>query len=314
MGGGGNSHQRAMARAAKARVTKESVITDNRQSAADTVLPKNHTEWKESLNRADSIGLLGILVGTFFVLIVPTVWHKVSAFILLCFGFGYFIWLSHWTSNLNKKWRIAIIIAILVVLNIGVIPQFVEQWRIEHIRSELAFNASIPGIGYPDGDHYGIKWSKDFVEVRLTIASKDKFPIQNMNLSVWLTPGLLAGIAQADSEPSGCVVRRPRIQLPLSVLYRAADGGKINVAPLASDMLNASSPLRDHYDLLCQRILLEESIPLVIAGLQQTGKEGAVLPFSKIHITGSYETIASEGSKLVHVDEVVAISTLPRWK
>jgi hypothetical protein len=44
-------------------------------------------EWKQPLNRADSIGLSGVLVGIFFVLIIPTVWYKVPAFVLVCFGF-----------------------------------------------------------------------------------------------------------------------------------------------------------------------------------------------------------------------------------
>jgi hypothetical protein len=81
-----------------------------------------------------------------------------------------------------------------------------------------------------------------------------------------------------------------------------------------NDMMNANWPIRDHYDILCQRILEGESIPLIMAGLPQDGKEGATIPSSQIHIKGDYETIASQGSKLISVDQVVSISMLPRWK
>jgi hypothetical protein len=259
---------------------------------------------------------LGVLVGTFFVLVVPTVWYKAPALLLLCFGFAYFIQLSHWTYHLKKSWRVAIIAVFLVALNVGAIPQFIEQWRIEHIRAELAFTASAPGVAYPDGDHYGIKWSKGFAEVRLTVTSKAGFPIQNLNLSVWTADkgDAIAGMAQSDPEPQGCVVRRPRgLDLPPLVL-RGIDGGRADVSPYMNDMMNANFPLRDHYDLLCQRILAGESIPLVIATLTARRNGDASFPPLHIHVKGDYETTAAEGSKRVTVDELVPISTLPPWK
>jgi hypothetical protein len=279
--------------------------------------PDPRREWKQPLNRADSIGLVGVLMGTFFVLIVPTVWYKVPAFLLLCFGCVYFIWLSHWTYRLGKSLRVTIIVIILAFLSAGVVPQFVEQWRVENMRSELAFDANIPGIAYPDGDHYGIKWSISFVEVRLTVTSKAKFPIQNLDLSIFPTnkSGTLAGMTQTDPEPEGCVARRPRKQLHLPpIVLLGNDGSRADVSPFMSDGMNANWPMRDHYDVLCQRILAGESISLIMAVLPQNRNEGAAIPSSQLHIKGDYETTAAEGSKRVSVDEIVTISTLPRWK
>jgi hypothetical protein len=297
---------------ARAAIIPESPASTEQAMSGDPV-----REWKQPLNRADSIGLFGVLMGTFLVLIVPTVWHKVPAFALVCFGFGYFIWLSHWTYRLSRFWRVTIIVAIVLILNVGAVPQFVEQWRMEHMRSELKFNASIPGIAYPGGDHYGIKWSKSFVEVRLTVTSGEKFPIQNLNLSVWPTnkPGQLAGMAQTDPEPQGCVVRPPREQITIPpFVVRGADGSRADISPYMRDSMNANWPIRDHYDLHCQRILAGESIPLVMAGVPLNGGEGATIASSELHIKGDYETTAAEGSKRVAVDQIVPISTLPRWK
>jgi hypothetical protein len=273
-------------------------------------------EWREPINRADSIGLLGVLVGTFFVIFVPTIWYKLPVFVLLCFGFAYLIWLSHWTYRFTKFWRVVIDALVLLVLNFAMVPQLIEQWHIEHLRSELTFKASAPGLAYPDGDHYGIDWSKDFAEVRLTVTSKAPFPIQNLNLSVWTTStDAIAGMTQSDKEPQGCVIRRPREQGGFSsIIFRANDGSRLDIAPFMNDMMNEHWPIRDHYDLLCQRILEGESVPLVIATITQKRNGSMFVPPSHFHVTGDYEMTPSEGSKRISVNEVVPISMLPPWK
>jgi len=267
-------------------------------------------EWKQPLNRADTIGLFGVLMGTLFVLIVPTVWYKVPAFLLLCFGSAYLIWASSLTCGLKSFWRKIIIAVVLVGLNVGVVPQFVAEWRTEHMHSELTFDASAPGLAYPDGDHYGIKWHKEFAEVRLTVTSKAQFPIQNVNLSIWTVDktDTLAGMAQSESEPQGCVVRRPRGPSLPPLVLRGNDGSNADITPSISDMVNANWPLRDHYDLLCQRVLAGESITLVIAALMQKQNGGISLPPLFVHVKGNYETAATEGSKRVEVDEVLPVS------
>lgn len=310
---GGNAHDRAVARAATAKdaPTPPTVLSIEPQARPDL-----RREWREPLSRTDSIGLLGVLVGIFLALIVPTVWEKVPAFALVCLGAVYLIWLSHWTYHL-KVWERRIIAAVVVaLLIIGAVPQFREQWRMEHMRSELAFNASAPGVAYPDGDHYGIKWFRGFAEVRLTVTSKAQFPIQSLNLSIWpaAKADAIAGMAQVDQEPQGCVIRRPREQLIPSTVLRGQDGSTADIAPFMNDQLNAVSTIRNHYDLLCQRILAGESIPLVIASLTLKTNGDMVIPPTQLHVIGDYETTAAEGSKRVPVDETVPISALQPWK
>jgi hypothetical protein len=184
------------------------------------------------------------------------------------------------------------------------------------MHSELVFNASAPGVSYPDGDHYGIKWSKGFAEIRLTVASKAQFPIQNLNLSARMMDkaGLIGGMAQSDPEPQGCVVRRPRqVAMPPFVL-NGIDGSRADISPFMSDMMNANWPFRDHYDLSCERILAGESVPLVMGTISPPKNGGPSTPPSQIHITGDYETTPAEGSKRVPVDEIVTVSSPQPWK
>lgn len=296
--GGGNAHDRA-----KARIVKPN---QGNNAAPIKILSKSGREWKQPLNRADSIGLASLLVGIVFAIIVPAVWYKAAALVIVCIGVIYLISLSSWTHDFKKSTRLILIAVILIALNIAAIPQLVKQWRLDHMRSELTFDASLPGLGYPDGDHYGINWKQSYSEVRLTVTSKAEFPIQNLNLSISATDQgpLLAGMAQTDSEPQGCAIIRPRFKTPPLIL-RGTNGSRVDVSPYTSDVDNAAMPLRSHYDILCQRIEAGESIPLVI---------GLLSPPSAIHIAGEYETTAIDGSKRVPVDEVVSVSRLKPWR
>jgi len=211
--GGGNAHQRALAakRAESVESAQSVVPLFDQSSATKSAVPPDGSrqpfieyqhEWTHPLNRADSIGLLGVLVGTMFVILVPTVWYKVAAFALVCFALAYFICLSHWTCQ-SKIWiRVLLIALVLSVVAACVVPQLVAQWRIEHMHSELKFEGTAPNLGFPDGDHNGIKWSKEFSEVRLTIKSGSTAPIQNLNLSVSVMEKgeAIVGMTQTDQE------------------------------------------------------------------------------------------------------------------
>ena len=117
--GGGNAHDRAVTKAAKARsdqshpVLATAVPQSSKVPASEANALPVGSEWREPLNRADSIGLLAMLLGILFVLVHPTIWYKVPAFALLCFGTAYLIWSSHWTYRLAKGVR-AIVVAIVV--------------------------------------------------------------------------------------------------------------------------------------------------------------------------------------------------------
>ena len=323
---GGNAHQRATAakRAESEQSGASRITPPNQPTAANPVArPDDSTpvidsrhESMRPLNGAESIGLLGVLVGTLFVIIVPTVLSKLPAFLLVCFASAYFIWLSHWTYRWKRWLRIVLILLTFVLLNVGVLPQFVAQWRLEHMRSELKFDGSAPNVAYPDADHYGIKWSKDFSELRLTIKSESTAPIQNLTLSVAVIEKgeAIAGMAQPDQETSGCVVRRPRENLVPEVLLRGVDGSRANIAPFMNDMMNKGWVFRDHYDILCQRIMAGESIPLVMGTISEQRDGDMTVPPKRLHVTGDYETTAAEGSKRIRVDELVLVSIPQRWK
>jgi hypothetical protein len=310
---GGNSKQRKAYRKLSAKDNTAIVVA---VQAAPLVLQKSAEEWREPLNRADSFGLLALVMGILFVIIVPTIWVKAPAFLLVCFGTGYLIWLSHWTYHIRRAVRFIAIVVIVSILCAGVIPQLVAQWHLEHLRSQLKFEGSAPGVSYPDGDHYGISWSKTYAEVRLTIKSGSPTPIQNLNISMAvMDKGFgIAGMVQSEPELGGCAVRRPRENLIAQMLIKGADGSRADIAPFMNDEMNKMPMPRDHYDLLCERVLANDSIPLVIATTAQKLEEDTFLPPPRFHITGDYETPATEGSKRVMVDEIVNISRPQPWK
>lgn len=280
-----------------------------KSAPSPSVLASSEPEWHQPLNRADSIGLLGFLVGLFFVLVVPTVWIKVPAFLLLCACSVYLIWLSHWTYKKNNHLKIVVALAVMATMGLVAVPQFVTQWQAEHMRSQLVFTASAPGVAYPEGDRHGIKWLKTFSELRLVITSNAPFPIQNLNLSVWGTdkPKALAGMALTD-DLEGCVTRAPRMGGIPPFVLRGVDGSRADISPEFNDEINKSWKIRDHYDLLCQRILAKEPVAVIIAALPVEGSS------SRLRIEGDYETTPTEVSKRVHFDEVVNVSDLKPWK
>lgn len=192
-----------------------------------------------------------------------------------------------------------------------------KQWRTEHLRSELTFKGSAPGLEYPDGDHYGIKWSKAFSEVRFTVASGAAFPIQNLSLSIGTEDNgdAITGMALSDNEPEGCVIRRPREGLGLPpVVFRGIDGSRADISPFMNDEMSKTSPFRNHYDLLCQRILAGETIALVIGSITPKQNGNMSVPPSRLHVKGEYETTPAEGSKRIPVNEFIPVYTLPPWK
>jgi hypothetical protein len=205
---------------------------------------------------------------------------------------------------------------LLLALNLFLIPQFVEQWHFEHLRSELKSDASATNLIYPDGDRFGIKWLKSFAEARLSITSEAHFPIQNVNLSIWAIDkgDQIAGMAQLPgNEIDGCVIRRPRLEMLPKLVVRGANGSRADLSPLVNDGMNEGQ-LRDHYDVLCQRVGAGESVKLLLATLTLRKDGDATLAPDRLRITGDYETTPSEGSKRVRVDETIAVPRPQRWK
>ena len=286
-----------------------------RRTAPGDLGDATRSEQRQPLDLSNSLGVLLLGVGLAFTVLPRIFWVNAAGPLVLCAVFSYFVWNSLWTAAYGTAKKASIIGVIFCVFVYAAAPRLLEQWRIEHMRSELAFNAKLPGIAYPSGEHYGIKWYKEYVEVRLTIASQAKEPIRDLSLTISTadTPGMLADMVQADPEPEGCVISRPRLPTLPPILMRGADGSRADLSPFMSDQMNKTNPLRDHYDILCRLISAGQSVPLLIAALPKSAGEQAV-PFSELHIMGDYETTTTEGSKMISVDESVPVSELAPWR
>jgi cell division septation protein DedD len=89
---------------------------------------------KFRLPLGDSIGVVGLLIGVFLVIIVPPLMLKIFLFVGVCAGVFVFSRYSHWTHGWTKFKRRTVASIIAVALCIVAIPQFVSQWRTEHAR------------------------------------------------------------------------------------------------------------------------------------------------------------------------------------
>lgn len=258
-------------------------------------------------SRGETLGLLVSVVGTMLAVISPQVWQKLLGYALTCAGFSYAFSRSSWTSRFSAKGRL--IVSVLVFIALIAIPysQFAEQWRIEHLHSELVFSVYAPGVAHPDGDYDGIRWQKEFAEDRLKIRLNAKYPIEHLYLSVGAPDGKpsIDGMAQVDADAQGCSTRKPRMNVPGPGPLPAKDGSLFDIGPSASDVVNSGTYWRDHYELHCDRIEAGQTIEVVVASLVTPQPAD---PLTQLHIYGDYETTATEGNKRISVDEVISIT------
>jgi hypothetical protein len=273
------------------------------------------SDWRRRLSPADTLGILGVLLGIFFLLVVPTVWYKAPALLLLCVGFVYLAWFSFITYGLSVRWRAAIGLLGLGFINLCVIPQLVAQWRLEHLKSEMTFSASFPNVYFEQKVVHGIPWQYRYAELHLDVTSDPRFPSQDFFLSVGSEDqtDLFEGMAQIGDEPSGCVPTRPlRRASSLHTLYGIKGGGWADLSRDINDIMNDAIPDRDHWNLTCiNRINAGSKIYLVLAATTRNEISGVSSPPKALHVWGNYETSPVEGNKIVYFDAIVPVTTPP---
>jgi hypothetical protein len=186
--GGGNSHQRAKARAAeKARIRKE-VSEGNTQPKVtpqrlDVVEAKSNTQ--RGLNLGDSIGLAALIFAMVAVILTPPLWLK--AILLVLSGVGCFVFFnkSHWTNYWSSKRRyVGAVVVVVFLVGIGV-PQLREQWKAGH-----AAPVQIPH----STQTVLVRYTQEMLP--LSIPSKDTYYILAIN------PKIFEGIYERRNESS----------------------------------------------------------------------------------------------------------------
>jgi len=97
------------------------------------------------LTWGDSLGAGGLLLGVFLVIVVLPL--ALKAFLLICILVGVFLFAkcSHWTSDWSiLRQRVVSSIMVFVLLGVA-IPQFVSQWKSEHLKPSQVTESNAGG-------------------------------------------------------------------------------------------------------------------------------------------------------------------------
>lgn len=112
------------------------------------------------LNRPDSYSVLALLVGVILVIIVPPLPLKVFLLIVVCVGVVLFCKRSHWTHTLSKLRQRSLSFAIVALLLVVGIPQFISQWKAEHPKPVVTQEPPMPSTTSPPQDHVAVRIEK----------------------------------------------------------------------------------------------------------------------------------------------------------
>jgi hypothetical protein len=170
--------------------------------------------------------------------------------------------------------------------------------------AELSFKALATNIGYKEGTKVsGFSWRPQFVDVRFSIDSVSNYPITNLDITAQMTVpnALFVGMDQT-SKISGVEFRYPPHTAP-SLDWPSTNGDVAHIGEVLPDPLPTWKG-GSWYGIHCQRLEGGEKIKIKIV---MWNRNTPGTPPHEFHISGSYETTPSEGSRRVLIDKMVAI-------
>jgi hypothetical protein len=170
----------------------------------------------------------------------------------------------------------------------------------------LTMKATTGYLSHPVGQIFGgVKWEESFVDVRLEIRSKAEFPIQDLDLTIAVVPhkALLGGLGQL-SNVSGCQITLPKMEQSSSLRIRGLNGGVFTLD--TKDYLNEIR-YGDYYKIFCSRLPGREELRLVVAACNDSSEHAEIVTPKILIISGTYETMPSEGSHRVEVNQVLPV-------
>lgn len=193
---------------------------------------------------------------------------------------------------------------ILCLSGVGVI----SEYRAEHPTSVLTFSAFATNIALPDGKNFaGIEWKNTYGQLDLNIENPKEEAIQNVDLTIVVTPGTIFDAGQL-TDVGGVELRRPeRDDIQMHFLDTNKAGDQFPVTVDLRDMLKmeGGKPPSAAWKLFCPRLSGKTPLELVLAA-SVSERVGVADPTS-IHIIGTYELAASKNSKIVKVDSTVIV-------
>jgi hypothetical protein len=167
----------------------------------------------------------------------------------------------------------------------------------------LEFQATvIPGPGeYPEGTEIaGIKWRKEFTDVRVTISNILDVPVEKLDLLVGFDIHI-AGMGQLGTAVQGVSASPGNASVDVISLKGLDPDGK----PMQIPAVPAGPGFVPVYHIMCQRLSARGQIKLVVATIALNSFAGGMpaklfadkRPPKLIRIGGSYETGPVDGAK-----------------
>lgn len=310
---GGNSHQRAIAEAAKkrlgrepsgdrgikeelpARFAKRKVGPETDISQESTHPQDQGTQHHFRLDFSLTLVLAvmsqvcslfppstKILAGIWIVVMTAT-----AAYPLLHLS----DWILRFCSWGKRRTKLkAIILALILLLTMATLLR-IRLWSNFH--SSLSFSAE------PD---ILASTTRDSNPIRLSITDTNREPIQNLDLAVRIldkSEDYLGGMRQMSNIP-GVWIRGPSVP-DATAWIKGPDGQSFALS--AQDALD-ELPVGRHWFATCPRLTPDSPLRLAIGTITKDKK-----PPKGIRVSGDYEVVESGGIRVVYFDEVVDIKT-----
>jgi hypothetical protein len=200
---------------------------------------------------------------------------------------------------------------ICALLSVGIVVLAIKgvsnEYRNEHPKSVLSFDTVATNISYPNGFKMGgIEWRKDYGQVDFTINNPEGDALQNLSVTIHVDDGSVYKIGQYTSVPGVEFSKAGLSDLQMrfsSTNKKTGEKGPTATFDIRDTALARIAPAAQ-WTIFCPRLEGKTYIRMVLA---TTSKAGIPDPKS-IDVVGSYEFIASKGSRVVKVSATVPIA------
>jgi hypothetical protein len=182
-----------------------------------------------------------------------------------------------------------------------------KLWPHKVEKAELSLSALATNIGYQEKANVaGIEWNKEYADVRIVIKSHYRYPMLNLDVTVQtMEPNELFEAMAQTSSISGVEFHNPPppIEFP-DIKILGKNGERGSVKPDFDEAMAKMWKSGTWYRIYCPR--LEPDDKLTITAVTWKPNAPGIAPL-RLKMTGNYETIPSEGSKRIPIEQIVEV-------
>jgi hypothetical protein len=318
--GGGNAHDRAMAKARMDNPIPDSKLFPRDQAAssdlAQSVEQASASRKKPNIDRA--IGVISLLLACLLFLFqedgVELSWGWSLCGYLLLGGGCVWSLVRHAIPHL-KPWKriVSAVIVGLIVESMGAYGT-INQYRHEHPSPfpatdqspTLAFDAEFSNSNYPGQKINGQVWKDEYANLLVTIRSTNRFPIVNLDFTANIaTPDyFFIAMEQASSIPGVDIHVVGLPDFPDDIRVYGKDGTRANPKPDFDEAMQKATGGTASYHIVCPRFDPQDR--LLLRAFTNNYDKPSTAP-NHLRIVGSYETALPEGGKRISFDQVITV-------